>query len=815
MQQLNESRERWTFALLDAAAQDVRYAWRSLCKSPGFALTAVGVLALAMGASTAAFSVVHAVLLRPLPYRAPERLAMLWSEDLSHGFREGRSALWEVERWRAESRSFEGLAAFDGMTMFLSGVDGVEQITGAGVSPNLFALLGVQPVLGRGFTAEEAGQRQRVVLIGHRFWLARYGGSPSALGATLVLNGSPHQVIGVLPAGFKAARLDADVWEAHATPTAANSNEAWLVVGRLRAGVTLGQAQAEMAAIARGGREQRPAEARNRTVAVVALEAYLVGAQARLGLWMLGGAVFCVFLIAAANVTSLSLARSVARRREMSVRAALGASRGRVVRQWLTEGLLLAAAAGALGTLLASTALDLIRAYGPANLPRLEEIGLDAPALAWAAGVSLLAGALVGLSPAVAALRGLGNGLEGGRSVAGGMGVGPVRRALVVADFALAILLLAGASLLLRSWMNVNGIAPGFRPERVLTMEISAPRELDLPAKRAFYQRLLETIQAMPGVEDAGLMGELFKDNNREAAVTVERAGGTISERLQFGSEEISPEVFRALGTPLRRGRFFTLADGPDALPVAMINEAMARRWWPGGDAVGQRFHRGARDSGEPWYTVVGVVADVRAQGPEREAFPQMYVPLAQSAPPRNVDLFVRAASGGDPQALAGPLRTAVRGVDKNASLGVVTALEQQFGAYTAQRRFQTALLLDFALVALLMAAVGIYGLIQYSMAARTQEIGIRLAIGAQAGQIFRLVLAEGLKLALAGWALGLMAAWWLGQASAGLLYGVTPTDPVTFLAVSGLLAAVATAACYVPARRAMRIEPIQALRQW
>lgn len=808
-------RERRTFALVETTAQDFRYGLRTLRKSPGFTMTAVAVLALAIGASTAMFSVLNTVLLRPLPYQSPERLAMLWTEDPTQNFREGRSALWDVAQWRSQSQSFEGMATFDAMSTFLTGADGVEQIVGAGISHNLLSLLGVRPIRGRGFSAEEAEQRQRLVLISHRFWQARFAGSDGAIGASLVLNGFPYQIIGILPAGFSIGRLNADVWEPHASHQSVRGREAWFVVGRLRPAATLEQAQAEMTAVASRLRNQLPADARNRTITVMPLSLYMVGARSRLGLWMLGGAVFCVFLIAAANVTSLSLARSVARAREMAVRVALGASAGRIVRQLITEGVLLAAVSGLTGTLLASAGIDLIRAFGPGNLPRLNEISLDLQVLGWALAITILAGILVGLSPAIATLRRdlRPSGTEGGRRVSGGVGIRRIRRALVVADFALAVILLAGAGLLIRSWWNVNSINPGFRAERVLVMEVSAPMAFSLPAKQSFYHRLLETVQAIPDVEDAGIIGELFKENNREEVVTVERADGTVSERMQFVGEEVSAEFFKAVGTPLLQGRFFSTGDGPDAPPVAIINHAMARRSWPGHDPLGKRFKLGPRDSSNRWYTVVGVVANMRAQGPEREPFPQMFVSLAQSAPPRNVDLFVRTSSP-DPHAMTATLRAAVRGVEKNASIGEVATLEQQFGAYFAQRRFQTSLLIGFSIVALLMAAVGIYGLIQYSIATRTQEIGIRLAIGAQAGGIFRMILGEGMKLTLTGLMVGLLGALWLGQASSGLLFGVTPTDPLTFVVVSVLLLAVAIAACYFPARRAMKIEPIVALRQ-
>jgi predicted permease len=809
-------RERRTFVPVETTAQDLRYAVRILRRDAGFTTTAVAVLALAIAANTAMFSVVNTVLLRPLPYESPEQLAMLWTENPTQNLREGRSTLWDVEQWRHQNQSFADFATVDTVATLLKGADGMEQILGASISPNLLSLLGVRPVLGRNFSTEEAERQERLVLISHAFWQTRFGGSHDALGATIVLNGFPTRIIGILPANFQVARLVADVWEAHTTHRSAGGSETWFVIGRLRHGVTFDQAQAETSAVARRLNDHLPAAERSRDISVVPMSLYMVGPQSRLALWMLGGTVFCVFLIAAANITSLSLARSVARAREMAVRAALGASAGRIVRQLLTEGLLLAIVSGLIGTLLAVAGIRFIRAFGPQNLPRLNEISLDIRVLGWAVGISVLAGILVGLVPAIATLRRdlRPSGEEGGRSVSGGIATRRIRRALVTADFALAIILLAGAGLLVRSWWHVNAIDPGFRRERVLMMGLSPPPTFNVPAQRTeLYHRVLEAIQAVPGVEGAGIIGDLFISNSRERVVTVERNDGTVTERLRFAGEEVSADFFKAMGTPLLRGRFFSTSDGPETPPVAIINDAMARRAWPGQEAIGRRLKEGPRDSARPWYTVVGVVADMRRQGPERETFPQMFLPLAQSHPPQNADFLIRSSSN-DPLAMIGALRAAVGSVEKSAVVYGVAPLEQQFRAYIAQRRFQTSLLAGFSIVALLMAAVGIYGLIQYSIATRTQEIGIRMAVGAQAGEIFRMILGEGLKLSLTGLAVGLLGAVWLGQAGSSLLLGVTPTDPLTFLVVSVLLIAVALAACCFPARRAMKIEPIAALRQ-
>jgi predicted permease len=810
-----DTRRVWVWAWLDEARQDLRYAARTLRKSPAFTTTAAATLALAIGTNTAMFSVLNAVLLRPLPYRSPEQLAMLWTEDPTQNLREGRSALWDVEQWQSQSRSFADMATFDSVSTTLTGADGAEQIVGASISPNLLSLLGVQPVRGRNFSSEETEQQKRLVLISHRFWQARFGGSNDAIGATIVVNGLPSEIIGILPADFRAARLDADVWQPHTTHRSIRGGQTWFVVARLRPGVTFEQAQAEMSAVAHRVNDQLPAAERNQGISVVPLSLYVVGPQSRLALWMLGGAVFFVFLIAAANVTSLSLARTTARAREMAVRAALGANAGRIVRQLLTESIVLAAISGVMGTLLAFGGIRLIRAFGPDNLPRLNEVSLDLRVLGWALATSLLAGILVGLAPAMTTLRRdlRPSGEESGRSVSGGASSRRIRRALVLAEFALAIVLLVGAGLLVRSWWYVSNIDPGFRPERVLVMEVSSPVTYSVPWQRAdLYHRVLEQIQAVPGVESTGIIDDLFSDNPREHVLTVERDDGTVTERLRLSRDEVSADFFRTLGTPLLRGRFFSIGDRPEAPPVAIINDAMARRSWPGRDPVGKRFTVGLRNPDGPWYTVVGVVGDMRRQGLEREALPQIFVSLAQNPPSRSVGLFIRTSSE-DPLAMAGALRAAVRRVEKNAPIYGVAPLEQQLGTYLAQRRFQTSLLTGFSIVALLMAAIGIYGLIQYSIATRTQEIGLRMAIGAQAGDIFRMIIREGLTLSLTGVAIGLVGALWLGRAGSSLLFGVTASDPLTFATVSILLTAVATAACYFPARRAMRLDPLVALR--
>lgn len=795
---------------LSNTGQDVRYAARALRRHPAFAIAAAATLSIAIGANSVMFSVVNAVLLQPLPYSGAERLVMLWTEDPAQNLREGRSALPDIEQWRSHSRSFEDMAIFDAVSTTLVGADGAEQITGALISANLLPLLGVQPLLGRTLTVEDVEQRQRVVLISHRFWQTRFGRSPDAIGQIVVLDGSPSRIVGVLPADFPVGTVNADVWQAQ--PLSGDTSAAgatWFVVGRLRAGITLAQAQSEMSTIAARLNESRPAVERSRGISVVPLTDRVVVPQSRLALWMLGGAVLLVFLVAAANVASLTLARSAGRVREIAVRIALGAGTHRIVGQLLTESLLLGVVSGALGTLLAWVGIRLVRAFGPGNLARLNEVTLDFRVVGWAFGLALVGGMLVGLAPAtlgfvrnVAATRD-----AGGRGFSSGRSTRRIRRGLVVAEFALTIIVLAGAALLVRSWWNATNVDPGFAAERVLVMELSTPSSLNAPAQRTLlYESVLEQIQAVPGVESAGIVGDLFIANSSERIVTVERDDGTASERLRLRRDEVSADFFKTLGTPLLAGHSVTTGDRPSAPAVAVINSAMARRLWPSAEAVGRRFKLGAADSEGPWYTVVGVAGDMRRRGPELEPLPQMFEPLAQN-PPRSVDLVIRT-SMVDPLAMAATLRSAVRRVATDAPLYGVASLEDQLGAYLVRRRFESALLAGFSLIAVLLAAVGIYGLLQYSVVTRTHEIGIRMAVGARAGDIFRMVVAEGLTLSLIGITLGLIGAVWLSHAAANVLFGVAAGDTLTFTAVSSVLTVIALVACYFPARRATRIDP-------
>jgi predicted permease len=818
IEQIKEQyRERRAFALVEETAHDVHYAARILIKSPGFTATAVVVLALAIGVNTAMFSVLNATLFRPLPYPSPEQLVMVWRHDPTKNLREGRTAYWTANQWRSHSKSFVDMAFFDGASATLTTADQADKISVIRTSPSLFPLLGVQPLHGRVFTAEEAEQRQRLALISHRFWQARFGGSLDAIGASIFLDGALSRVIGILPADYES---DDDVWEPYsAYPDWENVRSArgggpWTVIGRLRPNVTVEQAQAELNAIARGLDEPLPA-AQRPGVSLVPMSLQVIGPRPRMTLWMLAGAVLLVLLTAVTNVASLSLARSASREREIAIRAALGASRARIVRQLLAENLTLAATAGLLGLLVAYAGIRLILVIKPGNLARLHEVSLDSRVLGFALALCLLSGVLVGLTPAITATRRniRSSSQQGGRGIAGGAAMVRTRRAMVVTEFALAVVLLVGAGLLVRSLLSVQKVALGFRPEQVLVVALAPPASTETAQRTGFYRRVLEQVESVPGVKSAGITSELFLTGSPTQVITTEGDSRLVGERKQMRSDELSDGLFTAVGTPLLKGRFFSDGDGrPDSPPVVIINDAMARQVWPGQDPVGRRFKLVPENARGPWYTVVGVVGDMRRQGLEKDPIPQMFEPLAQN-PPRRGLLLVRT-SMADPLSIAREVQAAVRRVEKYAPVYGVSTVESQLGAFLAERRFQTSLLIGFSAAAMLMAAIGIYGLIQYSITMRTHEIGIRMAVGAEARDIFRMILGEGLNLSLTGLALGLVGALALGQALSSLLFGVYPTDPLTFVTVSLLLIAVGLAACCFPARRAMKVEPIGALRQ-
>jgi predicted permease len=796
---------------------ELRYALRRLQASPGFAVTAVLTLALAIAGTTAMVGVVDALLLRPLPLPAPDRLVMVWTDIPSQNVTEGRSAFATVDAWRQRSRSFEDLAVLDPVSVSLSHAGDLGPASGARVSPNFFTLLGVVPVRGRLFTDREADDRQRLAVISHRFWRTRFAGSADVVGATVLIDGQPSRIVGVLPAAFEQAGFGSDVWEPHTlfpdwpTLRVAAGRGSWFVFGRLRPGIARDTARDELATIDRQLAATQGGAGVARSVRVVPMRDRLAGPRSQAVVWMLTGAALLLWLVAAVNVAGLSLARSIGRLPQLAIQLALGASRGHLVRALMAESVALGAVAGVVGLGLAVAAIRALRTFGPAHVSRLEDVQLDVRVLAWSIAVSIATGLLVGVAPAVAAWRRdlRVTGVDGGRRATAGT-AGRVRQMFVVGQCAAAIVLVAGAGLLVRSWRNVTQVDPGFRPDGVLSLNVAMPADLPVAQRAAAFDAILERVGAIPGVARAGFSSELFVSNVAEQIVGAE--GGAAAAPIQLRRDEITGDAFETLGTPLLQGRGFVAADGRGAGLVAIVNATMAARLWPGRDVVGRRFTVGQPGPGAASFTVVGVVGDMRRQGLETAPVPQMFEPIAQ-APTRRAILVVRT-SLPDPLVRAAVIRGAVRSVDPQIIASAVTLVGDRLDVAIAERRVQSSLLLACAGLALLIASLGLYALIQQSVVSRTHEIGVRMALGARAADISRMVVGEGLVLAAAGLVLGLAGAWWLARTASSLLFGVGAADPPTLFVVSALGLTVAVAASYLPARRAARIAPIVALRR-
>jgi putative ABC transport system permease protein len=804
---------------LEATWHDLRYGSRMLLNSPGFTVTALFTLALGIGANITIFSVVNAVLLRPLPYAGADRLVFLWSEAPKQNIKETATAYATISEWGRQNTSFDDLAVFDPTSVTLTGAADPERVMSIRASANYFPLLGVAPALGRAFTADEARQRARVVVLSHGLWQRRFGASPGILGQTVEIDGASSQVIGVMPESFLPDGENR-IWEPHTLFSSWEAQKAqrgqgsWQVIGRLKASASLPQAQTEMNVIAQRLEQAYPDSNKDLRVNVVPFYVQLTGRNVRLALWILFGAVVCVLLISCTNVANLLLARGLARERELAIRMALGAGRMRLVRQLLTECGLLSLLGGAGGLLMAAWGIQSLKSFGPPNIPNLDSLAIDARALAFTTVVSLMTGLLFGLAPALKISRAQpGGALKEGRGSSGGIGSRRLRGLLVITEFGLAVLLLSGAGLLLRSFGKLQAVDHGFDATRILLLQTVPALNSAADQWRVFYQQVNERIAALPGVEAAGLSEEIFISGNPNGLLTVEGASAEAAEtaRIPFRLDVISGEVFQTLRAPLRKGRFFNAQDNQGAMPVAIINETMARRFWPGEGPLGKRFKQGPAQAPGPWLTVVGVVGDMRRQSLERQPISQIFVPHLQR-PERGMNLLVRTT--GEPTRLAAVIRDEIRAIDKTVLVYGVSSLESQLDRAVAQRRFQTWLLTLFSALALLLAAVGIYGLIHQSVVMRTREIGTRLTLGAQPRDILRLIVGQGMRLALCGIGVGLLAAYGLTRVLTGLLFGVAATDPMTFIATPLLLAAVAMLACYLPARRATKVSPLAAMRR-
>ena len=793
--------------------QDVRYALRSLRRHPVFAFTAILTLALGIGANTAIFSAVNGVLLRPLPYPEPDRLLTIWGHQASIG-RETAS-LPDFLDWR-KARSFSGMAAWANASFTVTGTGEPQVVTGAQVTPNYFRVLGVTVPRGRDFRDAEEQDGGRVAVLSQGYWQRAYGGRAEVVGRQITLSGTPYTIVGVGARGL-ALPEEVDVW----TPlqidaTLGRRNDFLQVIGRLAPGVTPQAAGAELATIARRLEAEYPNSNAGWGVELIGLQERMVG-EIRPALLVFMGAVGLVLLIVCANVANLMLARVAAREREVTIRAALGASRRRLVRQLLTESVLLALAGGVLGLGLAVWGVSALRALDASTLPRLNEVHLDGGALAFALLLSVGTGLLFGVVPAIRVLGfDLRGGLaEGGRGLSGARAGARTRTALVLAEVALASVLLVGAALLLRSFVGLQRVDPGFTTQGILTARVTLPRARydDPPRQVAFADALLERARALPGVSSASLSTNAPVDEGMSYwAIAVAGVEPPPPEVVQDAVVyRTSPEFFRTFGLPLIHGRLFEAGDRGESTPVAIVSQSLARRYWPGRDPVGSRLTFGdPADSATTWMTVVGVVGDVRQEGAVSPAYPQIYVPFAQVS---SRSMVVALRTGRDPLALVPALKQALASVDPNLALSRVTTMQQRLANTLARPRVNALLLAAFAATALILAALGIYGVIAYSVVQRTREMGIRVALGARAEDVLGMVMRQGLTPVLIGLALGLGAAAVGSRVLRSLLYGVAATDLATYAAVAAFLAAVAVAASYVPARRAAHSDPMTALR--
>ena len=806
---------------MESMLTDIRFGLRSLLKRPAATVIALVTLALGIGVNTAIFSAVDSILLRPLPHNDPDRLVSVWEQTLRLGIQQNQAAPANFFDLRAQNQTLEALGAYGPLDINLTGSGDPERLDGQLVSANVFSILGVAPALGRTFLPhEDQPDQEHVVVLSDALWQRRFNRDPAILNRSVTLNGESFTVVGVMPRSFFFPQRETEMWVPWAMEPeqASGRGDHYLgLVGRLKPGVTLERANADLESIAQRLAVEYPRTNEGLGFTVRSLHQDYVG-DLRLPILILFGAVGLVLLIACANVANLLLAQATTRRKEIAIRIALGARRWTIVRQMLVESLLLACGGGLLGVLGAFWGVQALAKFLPESLSKLQAVSIDARVLLFTLGVSLLTAIVFGGVPALLASRTTpGSTLSDvARDVAGGTSGRHVRRVLVVSEVALAVVLLVSAGLLIRSFQLLRQVEPGFNSENALTMRmvLPMPKYSKPEARRAFYDEVLRQVEEIPGVEDAGMITFLpLSFNGMNFSFSVEGRVPPSDMKLPFALfRVVSPDYFSAMGIPLLRGRYFETHDGPDSTPVVLINRRLAEQFWPGEEAIGKRLKVGPADSPNAWLTVAGVVGNVRQTGLYDQRL-EFYVPYMQERrsfmAPR--DLVVRTSV--DPAVIAGAVRNAVWAVDKDQPVSNVRTMDQVFAAAISQERFQALMLGLFASLALVLACVGLYGVISYSVVQRTHEIGVRMALGAQPVDVLRLVIRQGMLLTFAGLVIGVVAGTFATRVLTDMLFGVTPRDPVTFIGVPVLLLLTAFLACYVPARRATRIDPLSALR--